>query len=321
MSILNKLLTEKMRPQNFSQIILTNRVKKSIGSGDLNQNYLFSGIQGIGKTSIAKILAKGRSTLYLNASSERGIGTVREIITDFASTKSTIPSEKNDYKVIILDELDGATTEYYNSLRATMEKFSEHVRFIGTCNHINKIPEPIQSRFLLIKLEPQDSEEEEELIELYKKRILTVTSKLNIEWENDNVLNQFVKKNFPDLRKIFQQIQDFDTSKIKNITLKDIKRNSFTFSDIYKLIVETPNPHKNYKLIMTEYISKVDEVFFSLNSEFPDWLIENKPSLESKLPHILVTIPEWEYKKNFLIDGVSGLIACIMQLQQICQSK
>lgn len=320
MSVLNKLLTEKMRPQNMSQIILTKRVRKSIGSGDLKQNYLFSGIQGIGKTSIAKILAQGRSTLYLNASSDRGIGTVRETITDFASTRSTIPTEKNDYKVIILDELDGATNEYYNSLRATMEKFSDYVRFIATCNHINKIPEPIQSRFLLVKLEPQDSEEQEELIELYKQRITNVTTKLNIEWQSPKVLEEFLKKNFPDLRKIFQQIQDFDTSKIKSISLNDIKRTSFTYNDIYKLIVDKPSPHKNYQLIMSEYASKVDEVFLSLNSEFPDWLMENKSKLEVKLPQILVTIPEWEYKKNFLIDGVAALVACIMQLQQICNS-
>lgn len=320
MSVLNKLLTEKMRPQNLSQMILTQRILKSIGNGELKQNYLFSGIQGIGKTSIAKILAKGRSTLYINSSSERGIGTVRETITDFASTRSAIPTEKNDFKVIILDELDGATNEYYNSLRATMEKFSDYVRFIGTCNHINKIPEPIQSRFLLLKLEPQDFEEEQELLDLYKQRITNVTNKLNIKWESEIVLDEFLKKTFPDLRKIFQQIQDFDTSQIKTITLKDIKKTSFTYLDIYKLIVEKPNPHKNYKLIMTEYISKVDEVFLSLNSEFPDWLIENKPNLEHKLPRILVTIPEWEYKKNFLIDSVAALVACIMQLQDICNT-
>lgn len=320
MSALNKLLTEKMRPQNLSQIILTERVRKSVGSGELKQNYLFYGIQGIGKTSIAKILAQGRSTLYLNASSERGIETVRETITDFASTRSTIPTEKNDYKVIILDELDGATEMYHKSLRATMEKFSDYVRFIATCNHINKIPEAIQSRFLLVKLEPQDAEEQEELIELYKQRITTVTKKLNIEWQSPKVLDEFIKKNFPDLRKIFQQIQDFDTSKVKSITLNDIKRVSFTYNDIYKMIVNKPNPHKNYQFIMSEYISKVDEVFLSLNSEFPNWIMENKPNLESKLPQILVTTPEWEYKKNFLNDSVAALVACIMQLQQICNS-
>ena len=321
MAIVNQLLTEKVRPRKLEHIILSKRIKSSIGKGDLSQHMLLVGQAGTGKTSLAKILAKGRSTLYLNVSEQRGIQIIRDQIMEFAATKQLSKlSEKNDFKVVILDEIDGATSDFFQAMRATMEKFHKNVRFIATCNYINKIPDPIQSRFLVIKFDSESKEEEKELINLYKKRISHVTQKLGMEWESEETLNIFVKKYFPDLRRIFSKVQDFSISNVETITLDVVQRMHFTFRELYELIISKPNPYQNYKLIMTEYNNKVDDVFASLNNEFIEWLKETKPQLESKLPIILVTIPDWEFKSKSLIDPSTALLACILQLQQTCNS-
>jgi len=147
MSVINQLLTEKVRPKNLDQIILLDRIRKSVDYETLSQNFLFhSQVPGSGKTSLSKILSSDKPTLYLNVSSEGRIDVLREEITEFCSTRA-LNNYDSDYKVVILDEMDGGSNEFFKALRAVMEKFSDHVRFIGTCNYINKIPEPIQLDF------------------------------------------------------------------------------------------------------------------------------------------------------------------------------
>lgn len=318
MSVIENLLTEKLRPKSIDNIILLDRIKKSIKNGEkIGQHLLFSGHPGTGKTTLAKILAKDYSTLFINISSERGIDVVREEIVEFCSTMPLGIEEKNDFKVIILDELEGATPEFFKAMRATMEKFADNVRFIATSNLINKIPEPIQSRFLILEFDPKTKEEENELFKRYKERVLKITKALKLEWENEETLNQFIKKDFPDLRKLIQKVQDFNDSDIKIIKSENINRINYSFKNIYNLIVGKSDPHNNYKIIIGEYKGKENEIILSLNTELPDWLKENYSNKLNKLPQMMISIADWDYKKNFMIDPVLGLLAMIYQLQII----
>ena len=78
----------------------------------------------------------------------------------YASSSSLFGGEEQ-MKIVILEECDAMTNDAWSSLRATIEQFASSTRFIGNCNYIDKIPEPIQSRFNCIGLAPQNQEEED----------------------------------------------------------------------------------------------------------------------------------------------------------------
>ena len=140
------LWVEKYRPSNLDTYIgndqLKSKVKVYLESGDLPHLLLF-GKAGTGKTTLAKLLVNNIDCdyLYINASDENNVETVRSKVKNFASTMGF-----KDYKVIILDECDYITPNAQAALRNLMETFSKHCRFILTCNFVERIIDPIQSR-------------------------------------------------------------------------------------------------------------------------------------------------------------------------------
>lgn len=323
MSISESLLTNVLKPKELKHILLTKRVRAAIGnSTDLYQNYLFEGSPGIGKTSLAYILANGRPTCYINSSDERGLDVIRDKIVDFCKTKDAT-NPNTDYKVIIFDEFDGATESFFKALRATMDKFSHKVRFIATCNYLNKIPDPIKSRFgNVIKFDPIDSDEENELKLIYKKRIEGVTTQLGMTWESKEVLDEFLNKSFPDLRMIFTKIQTFQIQGVQTITLSDVLKTSYTFDELFSTFFQDNlNPMKTYQTVMVEYQNKIKDIFNSLNKELPKYIEDKHPQKIPLLPKICKSSVEWEYRSSFVDDKASALLACIYDIQEIIQGK
>ena len=130
------LLNEKYRPQNLDTFVGNENVKQTISqylSNNDIQNFIFYGPAGSGKTTLAKIIIKNLECdyLYINASDERGIETIRNKVVDFASVASFKP-----IKIIILDEADFLTIQAQASLRNIIETFSRNTRFVMTCNFI-----------------------------------------------------------------------------------------------------------------------------------------------------------------------------------------
>jgi len=315
--MIDQLFTGKYRPKNLNEIILSDRIKQEIGDGELKQNYLFYGSFGIGKTSIAKILADNYPTLYLNISDESSVDVIRTKITDWCSTVSVL-DDKNTFKVVILDEMDGASDQFYKALRGTIEKFTENglARFIGTCNFINKIPEPVQDRFNCIPFNPVSKEEEKELLVKYIKRTMGLMKSLDIEIEKEAAI-EFVKRNFPSMRAIVSKIQSFYDRGIKKINTEDIKVLNYSFNDIYNLILKNTDPEKNYKLLVGQYSSKVDDVLSSLGTEFPEYIRENHPDKINKIPMILIEVANYQAQRVHVIDPCVSMVACVMKLQII----
>ena len=153
MQSINQLFTEKYRPKNLEELILPDAVMNKFKDG-LVQNMLFAGSPGTGKTSTAKAVVNqfGLPYLYINASTDTSVDVIRTRITDFCSTVS-IMDEPGMFKVVILDEVDGVSDQFFKALRATMEQFASNSRFIATCNYINKLPDPILSRFEVINFD------------------------------------------------------------------------------------------------------------------------------------------------------------------------
>ena len=148
------LWIEKYRSNNLDEYIgndaIKSRIADCIAKNDI-PHFIFAGSAGTGKTTLAKLIVKNIQCdyLYINASDENGIDTIRERVKGFASTASFQP-----IKVVILDEADFLTQPAQAALRNLIEEYSAYTRFILTCNYVERLIEPLQSRCELHMLKP-----------------------------------------------------------------------------------------------------------------------------------------------------------------------
>ena len=156
MNEFNSLWVEKYRPSTLDDIILSDENRIIVEKFSTEQaipNLLMCGCPGTGKTSLAKVIVNSVlqcQYLYINASDENGIDTIRSKVTQFAQTRSLDGS----LKVIILDECDGLSQDAQRALRNTMEEYAAQTRFILTANYNHKIIPALQSRCQSIDMSP-----------------------------------------------------------------------------------------------------------------------------------------------------------------------
>ena len=147
------LWTEKYRPTKLRDIIgqehFVMDAETWLDEGEM-PNLLFYGNAGLGKTGAAVALSKSilgdkfSDNFYeVNASDDRKLETVRTTIKQIAqsSTIGDVP-----FRICLLDEMEGMTTDAQNALKRIMERYAGNIRFIITCNDRNKIIFPLQSR-------------------------------------------------------------------------------------------------------------------------------------------------------------------------------
>ena len=314
-NIQNILLTEKYRPQNLNDLITPKRVGDKLSKG-VYQHVLLHGSPGTGKTSAAKALVKhfNHPYLYINASTDTSVDVVRNRITDFCANRS-IMDEPGKLKVIILDEIDGVSDQFFKALRATMDQFASNARFVATCNYINKVPDPIQSRFEMIDFD-FTKEEESEIMKGYIIRILQICKEENLAIDKHAAV-ELVKRKFPDLRTMLNQLQGFKSQGIDIITVEDIKKFSSMYKDVYDLIIDNTDPVKNYQYMLSNYSNKVDDVLSSLGAEFIQYIQQERPSYISFIPQVVVTVSKYQSQRQLVIDPAISMLACIYELQSI----
>jgi DNA polymerase III delta prime subunit len=312
--MIQELLTEKLRPKDIKHMILPERIRGSFDEG-LQQNVLLAGSPGSGKTSMAKILMNNNPHLFINVSDESSVETIRTKINDFCSTVSIMDGE-NRIKIVVLDEFDGASEQFYKALRGTIEKFAKGTRFIATCNYLNKIPEAIRSRFELYDFDPINKEEESDIQNQWKSRIGKILNALQINHDEKN-LDLFTKKYFPDMRSALNTIQRWNIDGVTDLTEKKIKEVLWSHEEIFNVIFSKTDPIKNYQLIMGQYSNKVDEVMSCLSKEFIEWIKEKNPEKIGLIPNIIITVADYESKRNLVIDSATCLTALIFRLQEI----
>lgn len=314
MSIVQELFTEKFRPKELSKLIVPDRIRAELARG-LNQNILLFGSPGTGKTSSLFILANNYPTLYINASSERGIDTLREKIGTFCATIS-LEDSKEKIKCVILDEIDGATSEFFNAFKASMEKYSNVARFIASCNFIQKVPDAIQSRFNCISYDPIDEVEENYLIDQYKKRISIILNALKIS-HSDEVLTKFIRNEFPDMRSLMNRVQSLYLRGVKDLDSTNFNIN-YDYVDLFELCLSSSDkPYENYKFITSEYSSRIDDVLNALGRDLIEYINNNKPNYKKFIPLILIAVAEYQHQRNFVIDPLITLLAAVYKIQTI----
>lgn len=193
---------DKHRPSTIDKYIGNEEIKVDaqdwIKSNDIPHILLY-GPPGTGKTTLSKVLVNSINCdyLYLNASDERGIDTVRDKIKTFASTASFKP-----LKIVILDEADFLTKDAQASLRAVIEENSQHTRFILTCNYIEKLSEPLQSRCDKYKVEPPSKPE---IAQHICENILDIEK---IQYDINDIVT-IINAWFPDIRSIIKTCQRY----------------------------------------------------------------------------------------------------------------
>lgn len=311
--ITQKLFTELFRPKTLDQAIILPRIREELSKG-LTTNILMFGNPGSGKSTLTRILSKGYTVLEINASLENGIDTIRDKVINFASQSSLWDGEEK-LKVIILEECDGLSFEAWKALRATIERYHNTVRFIANCNYIDKIPEPIQSRFTLIGIDPINNDEETYLFNGYLERIKYILTYFKIEYSEEDVVS-FVKSNFPDMRALINKIQQLYNRGCKALT-KDMLANSYDCSELFKLIVNVPDPVNNYKQLITDWSTKADEAVLAIGKEFPDYIMTVASQHVNKLPLILIATAEYNSMLATSIDKFVTLLGLVYKLQII----
>ena len=238
----NSLWVEKYRPKDLSTYIgnehLKEKVAKYLETEDVPHLLLY-GRAGTGKTTLAKIVVNNIECdhLYINASDENSVDTVRFKIRSFASSVGF-----KDMKVIILDEADYMTPNAQASLRNLMETFSKHCRFILTCNYVERVIDPIQSRCQCYKVIPPSKKD-------VAKHLGMVFNNEGVTYELDD-LALIVNAGYPDIRRVINSAQrqvvdgklKIDTSSIiqnnYKLQLLDSLTNNSKFSEIRKLIAD-----------------------------------------------------------------------------------
>ena len=313
--MIQALFTEKYRPKNLQDLILPDMVMNKFKDG-LTQNMLLAGSAGTGKTSTAKAIVQQFELpyLYINASTDTSVDVIRTRITDFCSTMSIL-DDRDKFKVVILDEVDGVSDQFFKALRATMEQFASNSRFIATCNYINKIPDPILSRFEVVNFDFNKAEENE-LTKKYIRRVYDICGKEEMTIEKP-ALVEFVRRNFPDLRSTLNKLQGYKSQGTTNITVEDVKKFNSVYKDVFELIFNETNPVKNYQYLVGEYSNRVDDVLQTLGEEFIEYIQVEKPNAVKFIPQIAIVVAEHQAQRTLVIDAVITMLSCVYKIQEI----
>ena len=324
--MIQELLTEKLRPKRFEHLILPERVKAALGHGKVIQNVLLHGSPGTGKTSAAKVLAAGLPFIYINVSDESSVDTIRTRITEFCSSVPVmdfgddVDAMKTEngrpIKVIILDEVDGASDQFFKALRGTIEKYASGSRFVATCNFLNKVPDAIQSRFEVISFDFVNKEEESQVRIEWRERLTSILDKIGLKADKE-AIEEMVDRNFPDMRSALNRIQSFQVQGISKLTADKVRELSWNFEDVYQLVSKPADPHANYEFIAGNYSSKVEDVMAALGSEFIKWMKEKHPEKSKAIPQIIVAVAQHQAQRHLVIDPIVSLLSLCFTVQKI----
>ena len=310
MSTKHILWTEKYRPQTIGDCILPDRLKhpfveyvklKTI------PNLLLAGGAGVGKTTVAKAMCTevGCDYLVINGSDESGIDTFRTKIKNYASSMSF----EGGRKVIIIDEADYLNPNSTQpALRNAMEEFAVNCSFIFTCNFKSRIIEPLHSRCAVVDFTLKNGEKQK-MAAAFFSRVQTILKSEQVDYDQ-KVLAEFIKKYFPDFRRIINELQRYsqfgkiDTGLLAHLGDVDIV-------EVVKMLKEKDfgglrkwvGSHEVEPQVL--YRKIYDNLYESLKKE--------------SIPQAVLTLADYQYKQAFVADPEINMMACLTELMLQCE--
>ena len=297
----NTLWVEKYRPSSLDTYIgnehLKSKVSMYLESGDLPHLLLF-GRAGTGKTTLAKLLVNNIECdyLYINASDENNVDTVRNKVKNFASTIGF-----KDMKIIILDECDYITPNAQAALRNLMETFSRHCRFILTCNYVERIIDPIQSRCQSFQIIPPSKTE-------VAKHLHNILIQENV-MDSPEDIKVLVETGYPDIRRVINSAQ-------RNVVKGKLKLDtSSIIQNDYKLkllkILETQDKKNAFnqirQLLADNKITDFADLFRLLYDEVDGYG-------KGHVAECILIIARYELSDSQVVDKEINVMAMIIEL-------
>ena len=297
----NTLWVEKYRPFSLDTYIgnehLKSKVTIYLQNNDLPHLLLY-GKAGTGKTTLAKILVKNIECdyLYINASDENSVDTVRNKVRHFASTVGF-----KDLKVIILDECDYITPNAQAALRNLMETFSKHCRFILTCNYVERIIDPIQSRCQLFQIVPPSKTEVAQRLDQILEE-----EEINFELEDLKIL---INSGYPDIRRVINSAQRNVVNGKLKLDISSIIQNDYKLKLLK--ILEVQNKKNAFKdirqLLADNKVTDFADLFRLLYDEVDGYG-------KGHLAECILIIARYELSDSQVVDKEINAMAMIIEL-------
>jgi len=304
MSNEHTLWVEKYRPISLDTYLgnehLKSKVSLYLESGDIPHLLLY-GKAGTGKTTLAKILVNHIECdyIYINASDENNVDTVRNKVKMFASTLGF-----KDMKVIILDECDYITPNAQAALRNLMETFSKHCRFILTCNFVERIIDPIQSRCQSFQVIPPDRKQ----VAIHISNILTNE---NVESEVSDIA-LLVNSGYPDIRRVINSAQRQSIGGKLTIDKQSIVENDYKLKLLE--ILKTQDRKSAFgnirKLMADSQVKDYADLFRLLYDEVDSYG-------KGHIAECILIIAKYELSDSQVVDKEINAMAMIIELLQI----
>jgi len=298
----NSLWVEKYRPRKLTEYVGNEHLKQKVSdylqSGDV-PHLLFFGKAGTGKTTLAKLIVNSINCdhIIINASDENNVDTVRNKVKGFASTVGF-----KDMKVVILDEFDYMTPNAQAILRNLMETFSKHCRFILTCNYVEKVIDPIQSRCQTFQIVPPSKKE-------VAVQISQILGKEQVQFKPTDLV-PIIDSSYPDIRKIINTCQlnstkgelKLDTTSVIDSDIKS------KVVDILKGSDSKPNKWKNIRQAVADArIQDFTELYTFLYEKVDEYGSSNTSN-------IILILSELQHKDALVVDKEITFMSCIIQI-------
>jgi len=295
----NSLWVEKYRPSTLEGYVGNDTVRAKIEQYIQTQDIphlLFYGTAGTGKTTAAKILIKNIDCdyMFINASDERGIDTVRDKIKGFASTVGFKP-----LKIVVLDEADFLGREAQPALRNMMEAYSATTRFILTANYVERIIDPLVSRTQVYKLTPPSKKDA-------AKKLADILKNEGVEYDTKTIA-QIVNAYYPDIRKIINTAQLQTQNGKLQISIDEL-----IGQDIKLKIVDVLTNNLPMKDKVGEVRKIVADAQIQDFTELYQLLYEHvEVYAPSKVPQAIIAIAEGQFRDGQVPDREINFVATL----------